>query len=423
MVSPEYDNPSVPRCGAPDVDVVRDLPEPGGPHGHLGAFTFLCMWPVDVGPHRARAAGGAPAWDGDEVPADHTGRMALFETVMAQDTPTWRRSRRRVVPRRPPVPARLARAPDPPPPAGGRPGHRPRPASAGHRRLRRPRRLRGACREARHRRRRRRGARPQGGRLPRQRAGPTPGRPRPTPPRAPAPPPRPRCPAPTWPGAGRTTTSSPTGTTPLEDDDRQLRLHRLRRRGRAAHRVEEFCSAEQVTDQAIQTSVSDAATQAIRPVSTPVEVTGEPGAWRSTRRPRPRPWASARGPGDRVAASDPTHRRGGGRRRRRHSGHHRRDPHPATRWRSWHIARREIFAYDLVQDGPDSMTGTVTDSSEQLVLGATDPDLRGLRRRVGAGARPLLQPDPAGAGRRDLGLCPPRRRAHDPFPPNPPIEW
>jgi hypothetical protein len=51
-----------------------------------GAFTFLCMWPVGVDATELELRWYAPAWEGDEVPADHTGRMALFETVMAQDT-------------------------------------------------------------------------------------------------------------------------------------------------------------------------------------------------------------------------------------------------------------------------------------------------------------------------------------------------
>ena len=49
---------------------------------------------------------------------------------------------------------------------------------------------------------------------------------------------------------------------------------------------EEFCHADQISDQPIETSISDAATQAIKPVSTPVEVTGQPGAWRVLRRSR-----------------------------------------------------------------------------------------------------------------------------------------
>jgi len=42
-----------------------------------------------------------------------------------------------------------------------------------------------------------------------------------------------------------------------------------------------------------------------------------------------------------------------------------------------YLARREIFAYDMVQDGPDSMAGTVTDSSEQLVIGTSLAILEG----------------------------------------------
>jgi hypothetical protein len=51
-----------------------------------GAFTFLCMWPVDVGHTELELRWYAPAWDGDEVPDAHADRMELFATVMAQDT-------------------------------------------------------------------------------------------------------------------------------------------------------------------------------------------------------------------------------------------------------------------------------------------------------------------------------------------------
>ena len=51
-----------------------------------GAFTFLCMWPVDVATTELELRWYAPDWEGDETPADHTGRMELFDTVMAQDT-------------------------------------------------------------------------------------------------------------------------------------------------------------------------------------------------------------------------------------------------------------------------------------------------------------------------------------------------
>ena len=140
---------------------------------------------------------------------------------------------------------------------------------------------------------------------------------------------------------------------------------------------EEFCTAEQITDQAIQTSVSDAATQAIRPVSTPVEVTGEPGAWEVHRPATPTPVGiRLDDPVNESLPTDPDDPRivdddGDGK------------PGITVEIRigdsveELYIARREIFAYDLVQDGPDSMSGTVTDGSEQLVIGATDPIFEG----------------------------------------------
>lgn len=186
---------------------------------------------------------------------------------------------------------------------------------------------------------------------------------------------------------------------------------------------EEFCSAEQVTDQAIRTSVSDAATQAIRPVSTSVEVTGEPGAWEVHRPATPTPVG--------IRLDDPTTESlpidpaeadvvdadGDGK------------PGITVEIRigdsvdELYIARREIFAYDLAQDGPDSMTGTVTDSSEQLVLGATDPIFEG---SGGAWVQvPDLSYSPILLERVDESWDCDRLAAErdDLFPPNPPIEW
>lgn len=186
---------------------------------------------------------------------------------------------------------------------------------------------------------------------------------------------------------------------------------------------EEFCTAEQVTDQAIQTSVSDAATQAIRPVSTPVEVSGEPGAWEVHRPATPTPVG--------IRLDDPT------------TESLPADPADADvvdadsdgkpgitveirigdSVEELYIARREIFAYDLVQDGPDSMTGTVTDSSEQLVLGATDPIFEG---SGGAWVQvPDLSFSPILLERVDETWDCDRLVAErdDLFPPNPPIAW
>ena len=186
---------------------------------------------------------------------------------------------------------------------------------------------------------------------------------------------------------------------------------------------EEFCTAEQVTDQAIQTSVSDAATQAIQPVPIPVEVTGEPGAWEVHRPATPTPVGirlddptTESLPTD-PADADVVDADGDGK------------PGITVEIRigdsveELYIARREIFAYDLVQDGPDSMTGTVTDSSEQLVLGATDPIFEG---SGGAWVQvPDLSFSPILLERVDEDWDCDRLVAErdDLFPPNPPIEW
>jgi hypothetical protein len=37
-----------------------------------------------------------------------------------------------------------------------------------------------------------------------------------------------------------------------------------------------------------------------------------------------------------------------------------------------YLARREIFSYDVTQRGPDQLVGSITDSSEQLILGASN---------------------------------------------------
>ncbi|MEZ5297967.1 MAG: hypothetical protein R2697_17350 [Ilumatobacteraceae bacterium] len=46
---------------------------------------------------------------------------------------------------------------------------------------------------------------------------------------------------------------------------------------------------------------------------------------------------------------------------------------PATTSRRARTSRREIFAYQAYLTDPDTLRGTVTDDSEQLVIGASDP--------------------------------------------------
>ncbi len=85
MVSPEFDNPAVGllwRQTSTSYGIFPNLVVPMD----TGAFTFLCMWPVDVDHTELELRWYAPAWAGEEIPPDHVERMALFDTVMAQDT-------------------------------------------------------------------------------------------------------------------------------------------------------------------------------------------------------------------------------------------------------------------------------------------------------------------------------------------------
>jgi phenylpropionate dioxygenase-like ring-hydroxylating dioxygenase large terminal subunit len=85
MVSEEHDNPAVPllwRQTSTSFGVFPNLVVPMD----TGAFTFLCMWPTGPTTTDLELRWYAPQWAGDAVPQEHLDRMALFETVMAQDT-------------------------------------------------------------------------------------------------------------------------------------------------------------------------------------------------------------------------------------------------------------------------------------------------------------------------------------------------
>ena len=84
MVSPEHDNPSVPllwRQTSTSFGIFPNLVVPMD----TGAFTFLCMWPIERAPPSWSCAGTPRRGTGDDVPEEHLARMALFDTVMAQD--------------------------------------------------------------------------------------------------------------------------------------------------------------------------------------------------------------------------------------------------------------------------------------------------------------------------------------------------
>jgi len=136
----------------------------------------------------------------------------------------------------------------------------------------------------------------------------------------------------------------------------------------------QFCFSEQRTDQPIETSLSDAATQAIKPPPTPVEVDAVDGTLRIQRPATPTPVGiRLDDPAGEALPTDPNDPRivdddGDG------------NPGITVTIEvtedltgELYIARREIFAYEAFLTEPDVLTGTVTDDSEQLVIGASDP--------------------------------------------------
>jgi hypothetical protein len=135
-----------------------------------------------------------------------------------------------------------------------------------------------------------------------------------------------------------------------------------------------FCFSEQRTDQPIRTSLSDAATQAIKPPPAPLEVDVVDGVLRVRRAATPTPVGiRLDDPFNETLPTDPNDPRivdddGDGK------------PGLTVTIEvtddltgELYIARREIFAYEAFLTEPDVLTGVVTDNSEQLVIGASDP--------------------------------------------------
>lgn len=137
--------------------------------------------------------------------------------------------------------------------------------------------------------------------------------------------------------------------------------------------TESFCHSEHRSDQPISTEMSDAATSAITPIPAVVTVTERDGRVHLSRPATPT--------GIGIHLADPAH-----------------DPLPTDPndpriadddhdgkpgvtvhirvtddfTGDLYIARREIFAYDVTGQDDGSLTGTVSDHSEQLIVGATD---------------------------------------------------
>ncbi len=187
---------------------------------------------------------------------------------------------------------------------------------------------------------------------------------------------------------------------------------------------EEFCFADQASDLPIETSISDEATQAIRPVSTPVEVSGEPGAWRVQRPATPTPVGiRLDDPANEALPSDPDDPRivdddGDG-----NPGITVTVSANGNEIGKLFLARREIFAYDLLQDGPDSMTGAITDSSEQLVIGATNEALLSTTAQWVQVEDPTRSPIMLVRVGEDWDCDRLKAERDTLFPPDPPIDW
>lgn len=135
-----------------------------------------------------------------------------------------------------------------------------------------------------------------------------------------------------------------------------------------------FCHADTVTDQNIEVSIADAATQAIIPIATPVEVTEQDGTLRIVRPATPTPIGiKMDDPENETLPTDPNDPRifdadGDG------------NPGVTSTVKvsedlqgEIYLARREIFAYDVAQENTDRLVGTISDGSEQLIIGASNP--------------------------------------------------
>lgn len=184
-----------------------------------------------------------------------------------------------------------------------------------------------------------------------------------------------------------------------------------------------FCFSEHRSDQPINVEFSDAATQAIRPVPVAVTVTEEDGVLHVSRP------ATPTGIGVRLEdpANDPLPTDPDDPRIADDDG----DGNPGVTATitvtpelsgEIYLARREIFAYEAQRQDDGSLTGTVDDDSEQLVIGASDPAFE-------TGGQWTQYPDPAKSPILLIPVdrswdCERLRAERDAlFPPTPEVDW
>ena len=138
--------------------------------------------------------------------------------------------------------------------------------------------------------------------------------------------------------------------------------------------TESFCHAEHRGDQPIETTISDAATSAIKPIAAKVDVSLRNGKLHLERPPTPTGIGiEFADPANDALPTDPNDPRtvdddGDG------------NPGITVHVKvteelqgDIYIARREIFQYEVTQQKNLSLIGTVTDNSEQLIIGASNP--------------------------------------------------
>ena len=184
-----------------------------------------------------------------------------------------------------------------------------------------------------------------------------------------------------------------------------------------------FCHADTVMDQDIDVSISDAATQAIKPIATPVEVTEVDGKLHVSRPPTPTGIGiELADPANDELPTDPNDPRifdadGDG------------NPGVTSTVKvsedlqgEIYLARREIFAYELTQQTPDRLVGSITDRSEQLIIGASNPAFltpAQWKQLDDPERNPVIWQRVAD----DLDCAGLAKQRDDLFPPNPEVDW
>ena len=141
--------------------------------------------------------------------------------------------------------------------------------------------------------------------------------------------------------------------------------------------TESFCHAEQLSSEPFITTIPDAMTTNIVPKSTPVDIEKQNGKWGFFRPETPTPigaklddWVNEPFPQD---ADDP----------RLSDDDEDGKPGVTIKIRAYwlfpveiYIARREIFAYHVLQSENGNLIGSVRDRSEQLIIGSSPEFLK-----------------------------------------------